>query len=103
MTISRQTYSSPMSFIGITRRSTAWLRRVGRVSKPRFTLAITAVVLFLVVMYAVVTVWYLTFFGVFGIFTIPWRFMRRASRKQEHLQREQLATMQAMLEEQRRP
>lgn len=96
-----KTYSSPLSYVGITRRSTAWVRRVS-ISKPRLTFAIAAVIVFLALMYAFLLVWYVVVFGVFGIFAFPYRFMRRSSRKQEHLQREQLATMQAMLDEQRR-
>jgi hypothetical protein len=38
----------------------------------------------------------------FGVFMIPYRFMRRSARKQEHLQQVQLATMQAMMVNQQR-
>lgn len=97
----KQSYSSPMSYVGITRRSTAWVRRVSS-SKPRLTVAIVTVVLWLLLMYVVLLAWYVVIFGVFGLFTFPYRFIRRGSRKQEHLQREQLAAMQAMLDEQRK-
>jgi membrane protein implicated in regulation of membrane protease activity len=92
----KQTYSSPMSYIGITRRSTAWIRRVG--DTPLKTgLAAIAVGLFLAVMYAVLLGWYFVIFVLFGVFTFPYRLVRRSHRKQEHLQKQQLATMQAML------
>lgn len=92
----KQTYASPMSFIGITRRGTAWVRSVGT-STERTALAVAALVVFLAVMYAAIAVWYLIVFGLFGVFTVPYRLVRRSHRKQEHLQRQQLATMQAML------
>jgi len=92
----KQTYSSPMSYIGVTRRGTAWLRRVGD-TQLKTGLAVIALSLFLVVMYAIVTAWYLVIFGFFGLFTFPYRLIRRSHRKQEHLQKTQLATMQAML------
>lgn len=44
-----------------------------------------------------VTVWYFFTLVIFGWFMIPFRLIRRGSRKQEHLQRAQLATMQAMM------
>lgn len=92
----KQTYSSPMSYIGITRRGTAWLRRVGD-TRLKTGFAVVALGLYLAVMYVIVTGWYLVIFGVFGLFTFPYRLIRRSHRKQEHLQKQQLATMQAML------
>jgi hypothetical protein len=96
----KQTYSSPMSYIGITRRGTAWLRRVGD-TRLKTGFAVIALGLYLVVMYAVVTGWYLVIFGIFGLFTFPYRLIRRSHRKQEALQKQQLATMQAMLIQQK--
>jgi hypothetical protein len=59
--------------------------------------AVAAGLMFLFSMYAVIAVWYFVIFFVFGLFMIPFRLLRRGQRKQEHLQREQLATMQALL------
>lgn len=95
--LAKQTYSSVMSFVGITRRTTAWLRRVGAANAGLMALAIVAAVLWLLVMYCVVAVWYFVIFGLFGIFMFPFRLIRRGHRKQEALQKQQLATMQAML------
>jgi uncharacterized membrane-anchored protein YhcB (DUF1043 family) len=44
--------------------------------------------------------WYGVALLLFGV--IPYRFMRRSARKQEHLQQVQLATMQAMMVNQQR-
>jgi hypothetical protein len=92
----KQTYASPMSYIGITRRGTAWLRSVGD-TRLKTGFAVIGLTLFLAVMYVVVTGWYLVIFGIFGLFTFPYRLIRRSHRKQEHFQKQQLATMQAML------
>lgn len=94
--LDKQTYSSAMSFIGITRRTTRWCRHVG--STPvRATLAIAAAVVFLILMYVIVTLWYVVVFGLFGLFMFPFRLMRRSARKREAYQRQSLATQQAML------
>lgn len=97
--LQRQTYSSAMSFIGITRRTTAWIRRVGT-NPAVLAPAVAAGLMFLFVMYAFIAIWYVVIFGLFGVFMFPFRMHRRGQRKQEHLQREQLATMQALLVQQ---
>jgi hypothetical protein len=95
----KQTYSSPMSFVGITRRGTAWMRKVG--TNPwKAALAVVALLVFPPTMYGVILFWYVIVFGVFGLFTIPFRFIRRGQRKSEAVQRQQLATMQAMMVQQ---
>ena len=92
----KPTYSSTMSYIGITRRSTAWLRSFG--TTPLKTgIGVVALFVFLTGMYAFLVVWYFVIFVIFGVFTFPFRLMRRSHRKQEHLQKQQRATMQAML------
>lgn len=92
----KQTYSSTMSYVGVTRRSTAWLRSFG--TTPWKTgLGVLALVVFLAGMYAFLVVWYFVIFFIFGFLTFPFRLIRRSHRKQEHLQKQQLATMQAML------
>lgn len=95
----KQTYSATLSFVGITRRGTGWVRRVGD-NWWKASLAVVALLLFLTGMYAVIAVWYIVIFGLFGVFTFPFRLVRRSHRKQEHLQKQQLATMQAMLVQQ---
>lgn len=96
----KQTYASPMSYVGITRRGTAWVRRTGGGVWWKAALAVTVLLVFLAVMYAVLLVWYFVIFVLFGVFTFPFRMIRRSHRKQEHLQRQQLATMQAMMVQQ---
>ena len=99
--MTKQTYASPMSYIGITRRGTAWVRRVGD-TWWKASLAVSALVLFLALAYVVLVGWYFVVFVLFGLFTFPYRLVRRSHRKQEHLQRQQLATMQAMMVQQQR-
>lgn len=93
----KTTYASPMSYIGFTRRLLAWRRRTSAHGTTQAILAWTSAVLAAVLMYAFLIVWYLIIFVAFGLFTFPYRFVRRSHRKQEALQRQQLATMQAML------
>lgn len=86
-----------MSYAGSFRRMTAWVRKVGT-TPPRASLAWSSGVLFAAVMWLVVLpVYYLVTIVIFGWLMIPFRFVRRSHRKQEQLQKAQLATMQAML------
>ncbi len=94
--MSKQTYSSAMSYVGFTRRMTAWVRKTGT-TPVKAALAWTAGLTAAAAMYGVITVWYFFTVVLFGFFTIPFRLIRRGHRKQEHLQKTQLATMQAML------
>jgi purine-cytosine permease-like protein len=101
--LAKQTYSAPLSFIGITRRTTAWLRKVSRSTSSNTGLHLAAMIFavvialsFLLVMYAFITFWYVIMYGLFGVFFFPFRLLRRGHRKQEALQRQQLATMQAI-------
>jgi hypothetical protein len=97
--LQKQTYSSPLSYIGITRRGTAWLRGFG--TTPLKTgIGVLGLAVFLAAMYAFLVVWYFVIFVLFGVFAFPYRLIRRSHRKQEHLQKQQLATMQAMLVQQ---
>jgi hypothetical protein len=97
--ISKPTYSAPMSYIGSTRRITAWIRKVGTTG-PTAALAWTVGFFAMLVMWAVVTVWYVVTIFIFGWLLFPFRLIRRSHRKQEHLQRAQLATMQQMMVQQ---
>lgn len=90
----KQTYASPMSYIGSTRRILAWAHRE-RTSLPAaavWTVAITGVV----GAFMLVSVWYMLTFGLLWVVMVPWRLHRRGQRKALQLQQVQLATMQAM-------
>lgn len=93
--LSKQTYASPMSFVGATKRIMKWADR------PRSTAAgiavWTGIALGLIIVWALLVCWYALIFGLFGIFTFPYRLIRRSQRKGQHVQRVQLATMQAMM------
>lgn len=78
----------------------AWAKRVGARSTALAVVAWTFGLLFLVFMYAFLLAWYLVVFGLFGVFMFPFRLLRRGQRKSQHLQAAQLATMQAMLQQQ---
>ena len=93
--LDKQTYSAPMSFVGATKRILTWAGR------PRSTaLAVTVwttVALGLVIVWALLVCWYVVIFGLFGIFTFPYRLIRRHQRKALHVQRAQLAAMQTFV------
>jgi hypothetical protein len=86
----RQTYASPMSFVGGTRRMTTW---AGEKTGGMSAFAWTAAVLGLPMFWIFLIVWYFVVFGLFGLFTIPFRFFRRGQRKSLALQQEQLELM----------
>jgi hypothetical protein len=93
----KRTYASAMSYVGVTRRTTAWVRKVGSTSAAAAYFAWSAAMLFLLFMYVFLIGWYFVVFVLFGFFTFPFRLIRRGQRKQAHVQQTQLATMQAML------
>jgi fatty acid desaturase len=94
--IARQTYAAPLSFIGSTRRAIAWVRRVGT-TRSAAGLATLLVLILLPAAWLVIAAWYVVIFGLFGVFTFPYRLIRRSQRKSLHSQQAQLATMQVML------
>lgn len=98
--INKQTYASPLSYIGATRRIAAWAR--GDRSTWAAVAVWTAAVIAMLSAWAFVTVWYVIIFGLFGVVTFPYRLMRRSQRKALHTQQVQLATMQAMMVGQQR-
>jgi len=99
--LEKRTYSSAMSYVGITRRTTAWVRKAGSRSPVAAGVATLAAVLFLLVMYSFLLVWYtIVLYGPLIFFTLPFRLIRRSQRKNHHLQQTQLATMQTMLVQQ---
>lgn len=76
------------------------MRRIGAAGPIQAILAWTAALVFLLFMYTFLVAWYFVVFLLFGFFTFPYRFIRRSHRKQEALQKQQLATMQALLTQQ---
>lgn len=95
--MAKQTYASPMSYIGITRRTTAWIRKVGAAGPAQAAAAWFGGASFLIMMYCFLMFWYFWTFVIFGAFAFPYRWIRRGQRKQQAVQSQQLATMQAMM------
>jgi Flp pilus assembly protein TadB len=93
--LTKQTYASPMSYVGSTRRVLVWARH-DRATWAEIA-AWTAAVLGLLLIWTLLATWYVLIFVVFGIFVFPYRLIRRSQRKSAHVQRVQLATMQAMM------
>jgi hypothetical protein len=74
--------SAPMSFVGSTAR--IWrLTRASTQAWARVLLGSLAVLL-LPVAWVGVLAWYAVVFGLFGLFAIPFRLIRRGQRKQLH-------------------
>jgi hypothetical protein len=98
--LDKTTYASPMSYVGSGRRTTAWIRKVGK-TPVAASLAWSVGVVWIAAMWLVVLpVYYFFTLIIFGWLMIPFRLVRRSHRKQEHLQKAQLATMQAMMVQQ---
>jgi hypothetical protein len=95
-----QTYASPLSFIGSTRRLIAWATKAGQRSPAMAVLAWVMAISAMLVAWAFILFWYTIIFGLFGVFVIPYRLIRRSSRKNLHVQRTTLATQQAMYQQQ---
>jgi len=93
----KQTYASPMSYIGSARRIWSLTRRWGSGNPVVAGLAWLFMALAIPTMWTVVTVWYFVTLLLFSWLLFPFRIIRRSHRKQEQLQRQQLATMQAMM------
>jgi hypothetical protein len=93
----KQTYAAAMSYIGSSRRIGAWVKRAGAGSPVAAIFAWSAAALAIPLMWMIVTVWYFFTLVIFGWLMIPFRLIRRSHRKQEHIQRTQLATMQAIM------
>jgi hypothetical protein len=97
--VKSQTYASPLSYVGSTRRILAWVSKASKRS-PAFTiLTWTAAILAMLFMWVFLFFWYFVVFFLFGIFTFPYRFIRRSQRKNLHVQQTALATQQAMLQQ----
>ena len=93
--LTKQTYASPMSYAGSTKRMLAWARQ-DRSTGAQIAVW-TAVIVGLLIVWAFLAAWYVLIFGLFGLFVIPYRLIRRSQRKSAQVQRAQLATMQAMM------
>jgi hypothetical protein len=95
MATTTNTSSSPLSFVGATKRLLAWPPRYEGTAQ---TLAWVAFALALPVVWSLLSVWYVVIFVFLGWFTIPWRLLRRAQRKSLHVQERQLEVQQRQLE-----
>ncbi|MHB8513152.1 MAG: hypothetical protein ACYDCC_13365 [Actinomycetota bacterium] len=91
--IDKRTYAAPMSYVGSARRIISFARKNGAAGTVFAIIAIPLA-------WSVMSAWYLLIFGVFGIFVIPYRLLRRGQRKNLHIQQTQLAAMQAMIRQQ---
>lgn len=95
--VKSKSYAAPLSYVGSARRIGAAINRAAGgnvgVAIALWTLGVFAIAL----AWTFVTAWYLVIFGIFGIFTFPFRLIRRSQRKSMHLQQVALATQQAML------
>ena len=99
--IQKKSYASPMSYVGISRRMIAFARRNSN-PPAKGVVAWTIGIAAMLIMWSVITMWYVLIFGVFGLLVIPFRLIRRSQRKSLHVQQQQLATMQAMAAQQAR-
>lgn len=86
----KRTYSSKLSFVGSARRITPVARRQ---KNPwlRWVFVWPAVIMGIGFAWALVTMWYVVAFGVFGLFTFPFRLFRRGSRQRKHLMEQNVA------------
>jgi hypothetical protein len=94
-----KTYASPMSYVGSTRRIIAWASKMAKRSPAFAVLGWTAGIIAMLFMWTFLLFWYLVVFVLFGIFTFPYRLIRRGQRKNLHTQQTSLATQQAMLQQ----
>ncbi len=97
--VKSQTYASPMSYVGSTRRIVAWIGKTAKRSPAYATLAWVLGILAMLFIWTFLLFWYFVVFFLFGIFTFPYRLIRRSQRKNVHLQKTSLATQQAMLQQ----
>ena len=95
-----QTYASPMSYVGSTRRIVAWAKEAEARNGGLAVLVWSLAILAMLCMWSFLLFWYFIAFGFFGVFVFPFRLMRRSQRKSHHVQRQTLATQQAMFQQQ---
>jgi hypothetical protein len=94
--VGSKSYAAPLSFVGSTRRVTAWIKGVTERNPAMAVPAWIVGGIFLVMAWWFILVWYFVIFGLFGTFVIPFRLVRRSQRKALHVQEMALATQQAM-------
>lgn len=94
-----QTYASPMSYIGSTRRILAWAKKAAVRNAGVKVLVWIVAVSALLLMWTFLVIWYFVVFGLFGVFVFPFRMIRRSQRKSQHVQQQSLATQQAMYQQ----
>lgn len=94
-----KTYASPMSYVGSTRRIAAWAKEASVRSAALAVLVWVVAIFAMVFMWMFLMLWYLVVFGLFGVFVFPFRAVRRSQRKSQHVQRQALATQQAMYQQ----
>lgn len=94
-----QTYASPMSYVGSTRRILAWAKKDAVRNAGVNVLVWIAAASALLLMWTFLVIWYFVVFGLFGVFVFPFRMIRRSQRKSQHVQRQSLATQQAMYQQ----
>jgi len=101
--VKSQTYASPLSYVGSTRRIIAWAKKAGVRNAGLAVLVWTVAVLAMLCMWSFLLFWYFIVFGIFGVLVFPFRAIRRSQRKSQHIQRQTLATQQAMFQQMRGP
>lgn len=95
-----KSYAAALSFVGSARRLGAVANRAGRTHPALGVAAWVFVGLAIGTVWTFVALWYLVIFGFFGVFTFPFRLMRRSSRKQTRLAQQSLAMQQHMAQTQ---
>jgi Flp pilus assembly protein TadB len=92
-----RTYSAAFSYIGSTRRIIAATRRAVATSHPAVKVLVWAMaIVVLIVVWALVTCWYVVTFGLLWFVMIPWRIIRRGQRRNRHLMEQQTTLMRQM-------
>ncbi len=89
------TISSPLSYTGATRRTTAWIRKAGASSGWMMALAIIGASLWLVLIWSFITCWYVALLLMLPI-VVPYRMIRRSQRKSAKVQQSQLEAIQQL-------
>ena len=97
--IKSKSYAAPLSFVGSSRRLLGWARKTSQRNPAYAAVAWVFATIAVVLAWSFILVWYMVIFGLFGVFVIPYRFIRRGSRKSLHVQQTTLATQQAMLQQ----
>jgi hypothetical protein len=97
--IKSKSYAAPLSYVGSTRRIVSWASGTERRSPAFAVLTWVLASIALVLVWTFLLIWYVIIFGLFGVFVIPYRLVRRSQRKSTHVQQTSLATQQAMLQQ----